>query len=71
VQSTRYSCHIFMKLEFSRQVLETYSNISFHEILPVEAEWFHVDGRTDVTELIVALRNFAKAPKNYLVTHRG
>jgi t-SNARE complex subunit (syntaxin) len=25
---------------------------------------FHEDGRTDVTKLIVAFRNFSKAPKN-------
>jgi len=25
---------------------------------------FHADGRTDMTKLIVAFRNFAKAPKN-------
>jgi len=34
----------------------------------VTAELFHEDGRTDkrgdTTKLIVALRNFAKAPKN-------
>jgi len=30
---------------------------------PVEAE-FHTDGRTDMTQLIVAFRNFANAPKN-------
>ena len=28
--STRYSCPIVMKLEFSRQILEKYSNINFH-----------------------------------------
>ena len=27
------------------------------------AELFHVDGRTDMTKLIVAFRNFANAPK--------
>ena len=26
------------------------------------AELFHVDGRTDMTKLIVAFRNFANAP---------
>jgi hypothetical protein len=25
---------------------------------------FHADGQTDMTKLIVALRNFANAPKN-------
>jgi hypothetical protein len=44
-------------------------NIKVH-IGPVRAELFHVEGRTDrqtdMTKLIVALRNFAKAPKNYV-----
>ena len=33
-------------------------------IRPVGAELFHADGRTHVTKLIVAFRNFANAPKN-------
>jgi len=33
------------------------------KILPVGAEMFHADGRTDMM-LIVAFRNFATAPKN-------
>jgi hypothetical protein len=32
------------------------------KIRPVEAE-FHADGRTDVTKLTVAFRNFVKASK--------
>jgi hypothetical protein len=32
------------------------------KIRPVGAE-FHADGRTDMTKLIVAFRNFANAPK--------
>jgi len=32
------------------------------EIPPVEAE-LHADGRTDMTKLIVAFRNFANSPK--------
>jgi len=34
------------------------------KIRPVGAELYHVDGRTDMTELIVAFRNYATAPKN-------
>jgi hypothetical protein len=38
------------------------------EIRPVEAKSFstgrHMDGRTDMTKLIVSFRNFAIAPKN-------
>jgi len=29
--STRYSCQILMKLEFSQQIFEKYSNIKFQE----------------------------------------
>ena len=31
MKSTRYSCPILIKLEFSRQTSEKYSNIKFHE----------------------------------------
>jgi hypothetical protein len=34
------------------------------KIRPVGAELFHEDGRTDMTKLTVAFRNFANAPKN-------
>jgi hypothetical protein len=34
------------------------------KIRPVGAELFHADGRTDMTKLMVAFRNFANAPKN-------
>ena len=34
------------------------------KIRPVRAELFHGDGRTDMTKLIIAFRNFEKAPKN-------
>ena len=33
------------------------------KILPVGAELFRADGRTDMTKLRVAFRNFAKASK--------
>jgi len=33
------------------------------KIRSVEVELFHVDGRTDMTKLTVAFRNFANAPK--------
>ena len=34
------------------------------KIRQVGAQLFHVDGRTDVMKLTVALRNFAHAPKH-------
>jgi hypothetical protein len=33
------------------------------KIRSVGAELFHDDGQSDMTKLIVAFRNFAKAPK--------
>jgi hypothetical protein len=36
------------------------------KIHPVRAEWFHGDGLTVMTKLIVAFRNFAKAPGYFL-----
>jgi len=52
-----------MNLEFSRYVLDKYSNIKFHEkpysgcrVVPCG----QMDGQTDMRKLIVAFRNFAK-----------
>jgi hypothetical protein len=47
MQSTSYSGHVLMKLEFSRKILEKCSNIKFHEIRPVVAELFRGDRQTD------------------------
>jgi hypothetical protein len=41
MHSTRYSCMIIMKHEFSRQIYLKYSN--FMKIRPVEADLFHAD----------------------------
>ena len=63
--SARYSCQIFIKLEFS-QILEKYSNVKFHEHPSSVSRVFpcgRTDGRTDITKLTDALLNFAKAPK--------
>jgi hypothetical protein len=37
---------------------------NFVKILPMIAEFFHVDRWTDMMKLIVAYRNFANKPKN-------
>jgi len=54
-----------MKLEFSRQILEKYLNINFHENRPFVAGLYHTDGRTerrtDMMKLVFALRNFTDA----------
>jgi hypothetical protein len=67
MRSTRRSCQNLMKLEFSRQIFEKISDISLIEIRPVGAKLFHADrrtdgrtgGRTDMTRLTIAFRNFA------------
>ena len=55
-----------MKLEFSWQIFEKYSIITFHENSssgsPVVL-WGWTDRRTDMTKLIVAFSDFANAPK--------
>jgi len=56
-----------MKLEFSRQILEIYSNIKFHEN-PFSRSRFvpcgRTDRQTDMTKLIVAFAKYMKAPKS-------
>jgi len=66
-KNTRYSCPILMKLEFSRQIFKKYSNIKFHENPSSGSRVVarrRTDGRTDMTKLTFAFRNFVKAPKN-------
>ena len=67
VYSTFYSCHILMKIEFSRQIFEKYSNIKFHEN-PSNGNrgvpYGRTDGRTDrqadkLDEANSHFRNFA------------
>jgi hypothetical protein len=58
----------FNELEFSRQISTNTQMSNLMKIRPVESELFHADrrsdGRTDITKLIAAFRNFANAPKN-------
>ena len=49
-----------MKLDFSQQIFEEYSNLM--KIRSLMAELLHTDRRRDMTKLIIAFRNFAKAP---------
>ena len=63
MQRTSYCCQISIKFEFSRLIFEKCSNIKIHENTPNEAEFFHAEGRTDMTKLIVDFRNFSNAPK--------
>jgi len=62
----RNSCHISLKLKFSRWNFRKYTNTKFHEnplsggrIVPSG----HTDRRTDITKVIIAFRDFVKAPK--------
>jgi len=50
----RYSCQVPMKLEYSRQIFEKYSD--FMKIRPVGAELFHADGQTDHRFSLFCLR---------------
>jgi hypothetical protein len=56
-----------MKPEFSDKFSKNIQISNFTKICPVGAEMFHADGktdgRTDMTKLIFAFRNFANAPK--------
>jgi len=55
-----YSCPIVMKLEFSWQIFEKSSKTKFHENPPSGSRVVPC-GRTDMAELIVAFRSFAKS----------
>jgi hypothetical protein len=66
-----------MKLEFSRRIFEEFSNMKFHENPSAGADCSmrpdgEMDGRTDrqtdMTKLIVAFRNFAKAPNKIVMS---
>ena len=64
---THYSRYSLMKLKFSRQTFEKYSNSKFSwKSRPTGAELFHVDRQTDMTKLVVAFHILAKASKNKL-----
>ena len=54
-----------MKLEFSQQILEKYSDITFHDTSFVWSRVFpcgQTDRRTDMTKLMVISHSFANAP---------
>jgi len=47
MESTWHSCYTSMELEFSRQILEKYSDIKFMKFLSFGAELFYADRRMD------------------------
>ena len=63
MKSTRYSCRILMKFEFSQQIFEKSLNIKFYQN-PSSGSLVVTCGQTAMTKLIVAFRNFANAPEN-------
>jgi len=58
-----FSCQIVTELEFSRQILEKYSNTKLKETRPMGAELFSADRRTDKTKPTVTFRNFVNSLK--------
>ena len=63
--STGCSCQILMKTRIFFQVFSKNAQmLNFMKICPLGAEFFHANCRTDITELIIAFRNFSKASKN-------
>ena len=70
--STRYSCHILNKIEFFCGRLSKNTQVSnFMKIHRMGAELFRVDGRTGITKLTVAFRNFVTAHKNKCSEEKG
>jgi hypothetical protein len=59
--NTRYFYHILIKIIFSGQVFEIYSNIKFHENLSSRNRVVS-RGQTDITKLIVAFHNLENPP---------
>jgi hypothetical protein len=58
---------ILVRLQWNLKFVNRFSKntqiSSFMKIRPVGEQLYHADGRTDKTNLIVAFRNFANAPK--------
>jgi hypothetical protein len=55
-----------MKLEFSEQIFEKYAGIKFYEN-PSNGSRVVPGGRTDMTNLRIAFRNFLDATKNEVI----
>ena len=52
-----------VKLEFSRHIVEKMSNVKFHHDASSGSRVVHAEGRTDMTKLTSAFRNFVNALK--------
>jgi hypothetical protein len=62
--SQQFYSQILMRLESSSQVFKNAQISYFMKISLVGVELFHAEGRADMKKLIVAFRNFSKAPKH-------
>ena len=62
---------MLIKLEFCGQIFGKYSNIKFRKNPSSGSRVFHAHRRTDMANLLVALRNFAIAPKKGNVSSTG
>jgi hypothetical protein len=60
-----------MKLEFSGQIFEKSSNIKFHVKASSGIRVVSADRQADVTNLVVAFRNFANASKMVFKMNRS
>ena len=63
------SCQISMELELSRLIFENSLNVTFHED-PFSRSRVVPCGRTDMTKLIVAFRNFEEAIKEGFIIRK-
>ena len=65
MQSSHYSGHILIKLEFSWHIFKKYSNMKFHEnpISETPTHSTQTDGQTVMTKLTVAFCHSVTAPK--------
>ena len=65
MESTHYSCQVLMKLELPRQIFEKLKYGVSSKSVWWEPKFFMLtDGRTHMTKLVVAFRNFSNAPLN-------
>ena len=59
---------ILVRFYLNKNFLDIFSKntqiLNYMKIRPAGAERIHADGRTDMTKLIVAFRNFVKPPTN-------
>jgi len=66
-KSTCIYCHMLMKLELLDRFSKNTQIQHLMKIRRMGAEMFHADGRTDMTKLTAAFRNFANSPKNQVI----